>query len=888
MKRSIRLCTAAVWLIAAAAPGFAGPPAVDRFGDPLPEGAIARLGTIRYRVGAGATIAAVAKDGSVVACSSASPAVIRLNPETGQILEHRGYPSHEIRSIGLSSDGEIFILAKNSGVICVVDRESGKELSRGNVPDVRGIYDIEISPNRRRAVVVQSDSIGPRAPSRLLLINDLSKIEAKPIRSARGPIQISRRAFSPDGRYLAFAQTPIPPPEEQQGDRNSELIVWDCDQGAESARFALKGITRSAPAFSPTGALLAVSADDDTIHVYDLAKRIEAAIHPRTGAEALRINDRENPSLKLKTRVECMTFSPDGASLWCGLRLFSEQEDNVIFKGYIASYRLDNVASPTVFAGEGPYVNWIAFDPDKKSIFTFEGYQVLGRRRLSDGKSLISTSGHKSGVGAIARQSGNTIVSSGLDLTLRYWDLETCLEREDPTPCVSLVHALLTAREGKTLVALGFRNSFFAVGDGQRFVSQTYIPTPADGVRSYPVEFGDLDASGTRLALAGRVWNVANRKPTVWLWENLDDETPRALSRSSFFTPDGGRVISCASGFVTTYDASGEGRLKGPGDILAKIASPEISGFRPQLSPNRRYAAVCVREGATPPKSLKSRLKVIELLTGKPVFDLPADAFFLNALAFSGDGRSIAQGNAPKGEHPYGIELFDIASGASLKWFEGHPMTCYSLVFLKDDSVLASASEDSTILLWDIAGSLPRRRIDFDLGENLEDHWAGLASEDAAKAFRAIDRLSIDRAVPFLREKLKPLGKASAAHIEKLIADLASRDPNTSAGAASELERIGLEAEVPITNASRFAKTPETRAKAQGILDALRGIPESPDLIRNIRAMTALENIAGPGARELLEAFAAGPSGSRETAEAKSSLAAIVRKAVARHNTPRP
>src|SRR4051812_32150706 len=78
---------------------------LDRAGDPLPTGALARLGTLRWRHGSEVTALAYAPDGNVLASSGRDGAIRLWETTSGkQLRELRGHKG-EVRSIAFAPDG---------------------------------------------------------------------------------------------------------------------------------------------------------------------------------------------------------------------------------------------------------------------------------------------------------------------------------------------------------------------------------------------------------------------------------------------------------------------------------------------------------------------------------------------------------------------------------------------------------------------------------------------------------------------------------------------------------------------------------------------------------------------------------------------------------------
>jgi hypothetical protein len=65
----------------------------------------------------------------------------------------------------------------------------------------------------------------------------------------------------------------------------------------------------------------------------------------------------------------------------------------------------------------------------------------------------------------------------------------------------------------------------------------------------------------------------------------------------------------------------------------------------------------------------------------------------------------------------------------------------------------------------------------------------------------------------------------------------------------------------------------EMRQRIKHLLDKLRGATDSPEALRAMRAVEALEQVGTPEARRMLGGLAKGAPGARLTTEAKAALA---------------
>jgi WD domain, G-beta repeat len=187
-----------------------------------------------------------------------------------------------------------------------------------------------------------------------------------------------------------------------------------------------------------------------------------------------------------------------------------------------------------------------------------------------------------------------------------------------------------------------------------------------------------------------------------------------------------------------------------------------------------------------------------------------------SGLAFSPDGRMLASvSGAWLNRLDPGLRIWDIASGKPLRRFKDDPGSGVRIAYLPDGRSIVTAGADGTALVWDVSDLADRRPPELPDAKALEALWSDLASDDAPRAHRASWALSVDGAVPFLRDRLHPA----------------------------------------------TAKEPTT----------------GPEVLRSLRAIAALERIGNTPAREILESLARGDPAAPATQDAADALLRLSR-----------
>ncbi|KAL7919851.1 WD40-repeat-containing domain protein [Trichoderma austrokoningii] len=105
----------------------------------------------------------------------------------------------------------------------------------------------------------------------------------------------------------------------------------------------------------------------------------------------------------------------------------------------------------------------------------------------------------------------------------------------------------------------------------------------------------------------------------------------------------------------------------------------------------------------------KHRLPFIKMLAGyKTQWDMhrqTIDGYSqVTSVAFSPDNKILASASS---DHM--IRLWEVSTGSHQRTLEGHSYLVFSVVFSPDGSILASASQDSTIRLWEVSTGSSKR-----------------------------------------------------------------------------------------------------------------------------------------------------------------------------------
>jgi WD40 repeat protein len=849
-------------------PGLCQPPTrTDRYGDPLPPGVVARLGTERLAL--------------------PNAVFLTFSPDGRRLAAHNGRDRLQVWDVA-----------------------SGREVLRVTTPALQGhkpaMNPLVFSPDSKTIALGIPGARRQRG-------KDLSSVHVWDVATGKQrhcfsdlPGDATHVAFSPDGRYL-FTGGPYLPPRrwdllrggtpKEYGDFPSIVFLaisrdgktltatgiendrdwskrtfarWEVASGKEIGRHAFPNPGRCVGALSPEGDVFAAPEG--------LGASI-ALVDPLTGRERGRVKDSE--------RAEIVSISADGAWMTC------TGKDGTVRIWDTATGKLR-----TRFKGLSTSLSWIALSADGQRVaLTGRADDAIHVWDVATGRELHSFGGHRACLLTFAfRKDGKEIATANwysnhyprtewMDWSLRRWDAATGAERVviRANPKGEVWHTVFSA-DGRHLAAVTYEGMLrlWDVEAGKELRSwkmpTRIVPTSDDGSSD---SLPDTEAIST---IAEPVFSMdgqtllAMESSTLRRWDVATGRELPAFEIKEIARSNWARCLPSRDGRTLVVWGGGSGGRRvlllnaSNGKVQRRLENITTSLMPPAFSPDGRTLAFVEY----------NVVSLWEVASGCPRGRLKAPS--MTPLTFSPDGRFLAAGTDP--EAP--VTLWDLATGKivgrlriDLRWVQ-------SLAFSPDGSRLAVAGISPAVLLCDVAELCGKKkmeeiaRISVPSAEELEGLWAELSGAEGAGAYRAIRRLGLSgpRGAAFLKARLKSSKSPDERRIARLIADLDDDKFAKREKASAELGKLGRRAEPALRRALEGEVSAEMRLRINRLLEPLGtppGSPPSADLIR-LRVVEALEANGTEEARGTLAELAKDSANAELMREAKASLERLSRR----------
>jgi WD40 repeat protein len=798
--------------------------------DSLPPGALARLGTIRFRQPRVRALV-VSPDGKLLATTSDVDRFARLwNVAGGEIVRRMklaGIAGEDHPSAVLFSSDSRTLYVGGSRSLAQFDVATGQEMWRLSVPQVVLLV---LAPN--------GSSLAVGCHGQVILVDVKT---SRVIRRLDTGLELRALCFV--GKSLAVSAHRLSPRQEDG------ITFWDLTTG--------KKVRHLAPSVAFSS--LALSRDGSTLTA------VEKPFQGRPVGNAIR--RWEANTGKELSPITCDVAATDIA--------FGHGDKWLVVsssKRLIHIWDIDEEKELYRIRAGWPFA---VFNDGRLLAYSFGGgiafWDILKKREFGPG-------GHHGAISALAwAPNGKTLATGGRDNTVRVWNPQTGIEVRrwgfPDVPAFSGIRSLAYAPDGRELAGIGEdgRVRLWDMRRGKEASPLVMAPKQSSPEQNWEITYSSdgryLLASGRRTI---RVWDTTTKKELAQLEpEGLKKGLAIATVAISRDNTLAAGLVSDRSFAILVEEFLAQSRRRlwlhtFPEGNFGPFGSRRPAFYQMSFSVDHRMLAAVgqfYRQSLERPYSVEMR----EMASGEIRCRIGGASY--HALAFAPDQRTLLLAPFGADRDPEKAVIFwDLEEIGSLK---GHLQTVNKLAISPDGRFLATGSEDTTVLIWDLGKVLPRRSPTKLSARDLNKLFHDLA-KDASQAYRAtriLERAG-DATANFLSDIFgRVITGAESKRIAALVEALGSSEFPVRQKAHQELQELGEFAQPALEQALEKKPSLEFRRRAEQLF-----VNMGSNRQRLSRAIEVLEIIGTTKARQVLTVAAEGPPGATITREAREAL----------------
>lgn len=781
--------------------GAETPLRIDRYGDPLPTGSIARLGTIKFRHGGPIRSVAISADAKIVA-TGGDRLVCLWEASTGKRIQQFAGHEGQISKILFSPDGKFLVSFGYDATVRCWEPASGKEIHRwSNVAASSAA--MAISPNGKAIAVGAEGTIA-------------EFLDCKTNRKlgSLGPANSATTclAYSPDGTMLFT------------GHENGTIQLWDSQTNKRLQ--LLKAHTGSvvSAAYSARSNQLASIGQDGSARVWDVA----------TGKKQGEFKGHEDG-------LYSVSFAADAG------QLVTASDD-----GMVTIWACDTKRVLSRFRVAEPLQRLpLAFSPCGKMLITGHREHIAKLWNISTGKETIPLPAHTGRISSIVAPPGsNQTITGSADGSVCVWETKTGKQLSRLSVAKVPANVLDYGLPGNVFILLS--DSVLSVRDmrtGEEIRQLGKAPTTSVALVSPNRKLVAACSNDGAIHLFDI--ESGNEIRRFEIWERKAVEKVHCVT----FSGDGKVIAALIESRSRDFLVKGKKSNVNTIYVWNTIDGTKMARFPDEQNPVSGQLA-CIglsANGQLIASSLRDGRKVFwDVQSGKGRYDFEDSPHRTELVVYSPSGRFLAV--AGQGKE---IRIIESATGKRIRDLTGHDSAISSLLFAGNDRTLISGSEDTTCLVWDLTAGITRPPGPVGPGD-LDQLWSQLAADDAAAAFDAAVKLAAMPAesTPYISKRLRELLAVDAKSISVLIAALESERFEFRQKAKRELEDFGELVEVFLHEAQKGTLSAEARNTVTELLERMQGPTRSKRVVHGLRAIDVLEQIATAESRKTLDRLA--------------------------------